>query len=158
MYGCITYPLCACARVHVSLLDAPLLPRLSAWCTWVTYTRGKQGSCAPPSHPPAFRQSDPSSISPPTTHHHTCHAITVEIIACGGAPFLIDHYAVTYGLTLPPGAAELVMFLLQPDPRDRPTVEDVLLHPWVNDGVEGQQQRQWRPPAVISETRDVQKQ
>lgn len=60
-----------------------------------------------------------------------------EILATGGAPALLRHYAVAYGLTLPDGAMELVCALLRPDPRDRPTVEEVLLHPWVRPAVEG---------------------
>ncbi len=54
-----------------------------------------------------------------------------EILACGGAPSLLHHYATEYGLALPEGATELITALLRPDPIDRPTIEEVLLHPWV---------------------------
>jgi serine/threonine protein kinase len=54
-----------------------------------------------------------------------------EILVCDGAPSLLHHYATVYGLTLPEGAAELITALLRPDPIDRPTIEEVLMHPWV---------------------------
>ena len=59
-----------------------------------------------------------------------------ELLALGGAKTIVTHYAANYGLVLPDGAAELVTALLRPNPADRPTLEEVLLHPWVREGVE----------------------
>lgn len=59
-----------------------------------------------------------------------------DILATGGAPALLRHYATAHGLKLPDGAMELVTALLRPDPRDRLTVEEVLIHPWVRPAFE----------------------
>jgi serine/threonine protein kinase len=69
-----------------------------------------------------------------------------EILACGGAPMLVHHYATVYGLALPEGAVELVTALLRPDPIDRPTIEEVLMHPWVRPALEGLRGHWWTQP------------
>jgi serine/threonine protein kinase len=54
-----------------------------------------------------------------------------RLMASGHVELLLDHYA-TLGVSLPcPTARDLVAWMCAADPCQRPTVEQVLAHPWV---------------------------
>ncbi len=48
-----------------------------------------------------------------------------------GARRLLRHHVENYAVYLNPAAAHLIVAMLHPDPARRPTLEDVLEHPWV---------------------------
>ena len=52
----------------------------------------------------------------------------------GGVERVLRHHISPTAVQLPAVAAHLIAAMLSPDPRDRPTLEDVLSHPWMVDG------------------------
>jgi hypothetical protein len=55
------------------------------------------------------------------------------VLASGHAALLLKHYE-SLGVCLDQQAVPLIIAMLHADPRLRPTLEEVLVHPWVGGG------------------------
>ena len=53
-----------------------------------------------------------------------------DLLCAGGASGLINHYSSVYGLHIPSSATDLICSMLSAKPSDRPTLEEIIDHPW----------------------------